>query len=151
MNVGSRHLQQVIEQLLYIIQVNALINIDFADILSLFRTRGKFALGVVDGSSGANIHELVRQAIHHPLTSLTENYRATGILVFAEAGEDFDLENLTQATDFVNEITEEGTQVIFGMNTLPDNPPLRIIVLATGIKPIEKKFNSKGPFKDGRY
>lgn len=136
MKVGSQHLQQVIEQLLYVIQANALINIDFADILSLFRTHGKFALGVVESSAGVGIGELVHQAIHHPLTSVAENYRATGILVFTEAGEDFDLDNLRQATQFIDEMSSEDTQVIFGMNSLPGNHPLRITLLATGIKPV---------------
>lgn len=134
MNVGSQHLQQVIEQLLHVVQVNALINIDFADILSLFRTHGKFALGVVESAGGADIKALIRQAIHHPLTSLTTNYSATGILVFAEAGDDFDLDNLSIATEFIDEISNEDTQVIVGINSMPGNHPLRVTVLATGIK-----------------
>lgn len=136
MSVGSQHLQQVIEQLLHIVQVNALINIDFADILSLFRTHGKFAMGVVDSAGSTDIKALVHQAIHHPLTSVATHYNATGILVFAEAGEDFDLDNLNQATEFIDEISGEDTQVILGVNSMTGNHPLRITVLATGIKPI---------------
>jgi cell division protein FtsZ len=138
MNVGSQYLQKVIEQLLHVVQVNALINVDFADILSLFRTHGQFALGVVDSSIGADINSLIRDAIHHPLTCIAPNYKATGILVFAEAGEDFDLGNLTMATEFVDEISSDDTQVIFGVNSVEGDYPLRITVLATGIRAPEK-------------
>lgn len=138
MNVGSQYLQKVIEQLLHVVQVNALINIDFADILSLFRTHGQFALGVVDSAIGADINSLIRDAIHHPLTCIAPNYKATGILVFAEAGEDFDLGNLTTATEFIDEISSDDTQVIFGVNSVEGDYPLRITVLATGIRSPEK-------------
>lgn len=138
MNVGSQYLQKVIEQLLHVVQVNALINVDFADILSLFRTHGQFALGVVDSAIGADINSLIRDAIHHPLTCIAPNYKATGILVFAEAGEDFDLGNLTTATEFIDEISSEDTQVIFGLNSVEGDYPLRITVLATGIRASEK-------------
>lgn len=138
MNVGSQYLQKVIEQLLHVVQVNALINIDFADILSLFRTHGQFALGVVDSAIGADINSLIREAIHHPLTCIAPNYKATGILVFAEAGEDFDLGNLTMATEFIDEISSDDTQVIFGVNSVEGDYPLRITVLATGIRAPEK-------------
>lgn len=138
MNVGSQYLQKVIEQLLHVVQVNALINIDFADILSLFRTHGQFALGVVDSAIGADVNSLIRDAIHHPLTCIAPNYKATGILVFAEAGEDFDLGNLTTATEFIDEISSEDTQVIFGVNSVEGDYPLRITVLATGIRAPEK-------------
>lgn len=146
MNVGSQYLQQIIEQLLHVIQVNALINIDFADILSLFRTHGKFALGTVKDTGGVNIKDLVHQAIHHPLTSIADKYSATGVMVFTEAGEDFDLDNLGQATEFIDEICNEDTQVIFGMNSLPGNQPLTITVLATGITPAIKNDIPVLPF-----
>ena len=136
MRVGSQHLQQVIEQLLHVVQVNSLINIDFADILSLFRTHGKFAMGVVDSAGSTDIKALVRQAIHHPLTSLATHYSATGILVFAEAGEGFDLNNLSLATEFIDEISCEDTQVILGIHSMTGSHSLRITVLATGIKPV---------------
>lgn len=145
MNVGSQYLQKVIEQLLHVVQVNALINIDFADILSLFRTHGQFALGVVDSAIGADVNSLIRDAIHHPLTCIAPNYKATGILVFAEAGEDFDLGNLTTATEFIDEISSDDTQVIFGVNSVEGDYPLRITVLATGIRAPEK-VQASNPF-----
>lgn len=137
MKVGSQHLQQFIEQLLHVVQANSLINVDFADILSLFRTAGKFAMGVVGSLDGANIKELVHQAIHNPLTCIDTPWKATGILVFAEAGEDFNLDNLSHATDYIDEISDERTEVILGINSMTGNHPLTITVLATGIKPVE--------------
>jgi len=137
MKVGSQHLQQFIEQLLHVVQVNSLINVDFADILSLFRTTGKFAMGVVGSSGGENIKELIHQAIYHPLTSIDSPYRATGVLVFAEAGENFNLDNLNQATDYIDEISDERTEVILGINSMTGSHPLTITVLATGIRLVE--------------
>lgn len=145
MNVGSKHLKKVIEQLLHVVQVNALINIDFADILSLFRTNGQFALGVVDSSSGSDINTLIRQAIQHPLSNIANAYKATGILVFAEAGQNFDLGNLSLATEFIDEVSNDDTQVIFGVNSLEGDHPLRITVLATGIRTDERP-QVKPPF-----
>lgn len=140
MNAGSQYLQEVIEQLLQIVQVNTLINVDFADIISLFSTHGKFAMGIVNSAGRTDIKELVHQAIHHPLTSIDANYKATGILVFAEAGDDFDLDDLSQATEFIDKISCEDTQVIFGVHSIPGDHSLKITVLATGIK--SAKINS---------
>lgn len=139
LNMGAKHLALIIERLLHIIQTNALINIDFSDILAVFKSRGQFAMGVAQGEGGQELKSLVKLAIQHPLTEFSKSYSADGIIVYVEANEEFNLSSLAQASDYVSEISNDKTEIIVGINCTAGNHPITVTILAAGINTIVEK------------
>lgn len=125
----------IIEQLVNIVQSNALINIDFADLLAIFNTHGKFSMGIASGSDDQDLASLVKQAVNHPLVEPLDNYTADGIVIYIEAGEDFDLDTLTKASDYAAHISHEKTEIIMGFNCSPGMQAIKVTILVAGIKP----------------
>lgn len=136
---GANHLQLIIKQLMHIIETNSLINVDFADIRTLFSYQGSFAMGTIQSHSNQDLFSLIQQVLRHPLVELSPPYTAKGILLFIDAGDGFNLDELFQASDYMKEISDEKTEVIMGINNTPSSSGISVTVLATGIIKKEHK------------
>lgn len=110
------------------------INLDFADICTIMRDKGYAHIGIGSAKGQGRAVEAVRQAVNNQLTETTI-YNATGLIIYYQAGTDFAVEEIKDATNLVHDVLEDDANIIWGVNLSPDlGDRLDVVVIATGFK-----------------
>jgi cell division protein FtsZ len=110
------------------------INLDFADICTIMRDKGYAHIGIGSAKGQGRAVEAVRQAVNNQLTETTI-YNATGLIIYYQAGNDFAVEEIKDATNLVHDVLEDDANIIWGVNLSPDlGDRLDVVVIATGFK-----------------
>lgn len=148
-NVLTRAAKSIAE----IITVAGEINVDFEDVRTVMQDAGAAVMGsaIMEGDDRAR--RAAEAAITSPLLNNTNIFGARYILLSISAGndEEFQMEELEEITEFVQERAGEDAEIIFGM-AYDDNlgKSLSVTVIATGFsnneqdtKPVQKKSLNK--------
>lgn len=115
-----------------------LINLDFADICTIMRDKGYAHIGIGSAKGPGRAVDAVRQAVNNTLTDTTI-YHATGMIINYQAGVDFEVDEIRDATNLVREVLEDNANIIFGVNIVPDlGDRLDVVVIATGFQAIRQ-------------
>ena len=110
------------------------INIDFADIKTVFSYKGKAYMGIGEAKGDETLEDAVRQAIDNPLTE-TQIEHAKGVIFNVTGGEDLSLTEISSAIQIINDKIDGEANVMFGTvidKTLKDE--VKVTVIATGIE-----------------
>lgn len=126
-------LRQAIQGISDIILTPGLINVDFADVMTIMRNTGRavMGIGVVSGEGGAI--EAAKKAISNPLLENSSIEGARGILINITGGIDLSLSDVQDAASIIYDSAHEGANIIFGAVINPDvDEEVRITIIATG-------------------
>ena len=124
-------LQQAVQGITDLINLPALINLDFADVQTVMIDKGVAHIGIGEGKGDDKAMEAVQQAVSSPLLETT--IEGSSHVIINVSG-DISLMDANDAATYVQNMTGEDTNIIFG--ALYDDKEadyVRITVIATGL------------------
>ena len=125
-------LQQAVQGITDLINVPSLINLDFADISTVMKDKGLAHIGIGSAKGDDKAIEAVKVAVASPLLETTIN-GASHVIINISG--DISLFDAYDAANYVQELTGEDANVIFGAKsdeTMSDE--VTITVIATGLE-----------------
>ena len=125
-------LQQAVQGITDLINLPALINLDFADVQTVMTDKGIAHIGIGEARGDDKAMEAVQIAVASPLLETTIQ-GATHVIINISG--DISLMDANDAASYVQELTGEDTNIIFGAmydDTVADY--CRITVIATGLQ-----------------
>ena len=135
-------LQQAVQGITDLINLQALINLDFADVQTVMRDKGIAHIGIGEARGDDKAMEAVQQAVSSPLLETTIK-GATHVIINISG--DISLMDANDAASYVQELTGEDSNIIFGAmydDSVADYA--RITVIATGLSDLEAKSTPFG-------
>ena len=124
-------LQQAVQGITDLINLPALINLDFADVQTVMTDKGIAHIGIGEARGDDKAMEAVQQAVSSPLLETTIK-GATHVIINISG--DISLMDANDAASYVQELTGEDTNIIFGAmydDSVADYA--KITVIATGL------------------
>ncbi len=113
---------------------NALINLDFADVVTIMKNTGIAHMGVGRASGEKRAEDAVKMAISSPLLETTID-GARGILINITGGTDLSLFEANNAASLVSDAVDPNANIIFGVMIDPEmKDEVSITVIATGFE-----------------
>jgi len=111
-----------------------LINLDFADVLTVMREKGKAMMGRGEASGAKRVLDAAVAAISNPLIEDPSINRASGLIISITGGRDLMLFVIDEATTRIREAVDEDANIIVGA-TFDESLDgiVRVSVVATGI------------------
>jgi cell division protein FtsZ len=111
-----------------------LINLDFADVLTVMREKGKAMMGRGEASGEKRVLNAAIAAISNPLIEDPSIKRASGLIISITGGKDLTLFEIEEAASRIREEVDQNANVIVGA-TFDDSLDgiVRVSVVATGI------------------
>lgn len=142
-------LQQAVKGITDLINVEALINLDFADVKTVMENKGIAHIGIGMATGDDKAIEAVKQAVNSPLLETTIN-GATDIIINISG--EISLFDTRDAVAFVRDITGDEVNIIFGATCDDRNPDTcTITVIATGINELNAARPAVNTVGAGRY
>lgn len=125
-----------------LITMPGLINLDFADIVTIMSKMGKAMMGTGEASGENRAIHAAEAAISNPLLDHTSMKGARGVLINITGGMDMTLFEVDEAANRIREEVDGDANIIFGSTFNPSlEGKIRITVVATGID-IESNKNA---------
>ena len=125
-------LQQSVQGITDLINVPALINLDFADVQTVMKDKGIAHIGIGAAKGDDKANEAVQKAVTSPLLETT--IEAASHIIINIAG-DIGLMEANEAASYVQELAGEGANIIFGARFDDSEPDTcTITVIATGLE-----------------
>ncbi len=124
-------LKQAVQGITDLINLPALINLDFADVQTVMTDKGVAHIGIGEGKGDDKALEAVQQAVASPLLETTIN-GATHVIINISG--DISLMDANDAASYVQNLTGEDANIIFGAmydDSIPD--VAKVTVIATGL------------------
>lgn len=124
-------LQQSVQGITDLINVPALINLDFADVTTVMKDKGIAHIGIGSAKGDEKASEAVQMAVTSPLLETTIN-GASHVIINITG--DISLMEANEAASYVQELAGDDANIIFGArydDTYPDE--CTITVMATGL------------------
>jgi cell division protein FtsZ len=111
-----------------------LINLDFADVLSIMREKGKAMMGRGEASGAKRVLKAAVAAISNPLIEDPSIKRASGLIISITGGHDLTLFEVDEAASRIREEADPDANIIVGA-TFDESLEgiVRVSVVATGI------------------
>ena len=128
-------LQQAVQGITDLINLPALINLDFADVQTVMTDKGIAHIGIGEARGDDKAMEAVQQAVSSPLLETTIK-GATHVIINISG--DISLMDANDAASYVQELTGEDANIIFGAMYA------RITVIATGLSDNAQASNPFG-------
>lgn len=134
-------LRQGVQSISELINVTALVNLDFADVKSIMADAGYAHMGVGVATGRDKAEQAARVAISSPLIE-TSMENARGVIISITGSNDIGLEEVEQASSIISEMAHPDATIIWGAQ-LDDNleDTIRVTVVATGLG--DEKKNDK--------
>ena len=130
-------LQQAVQGITDLINVPAVINLDFADVQTVMKDKGIAHIGIGEGKGDDKAMEAVKMAVESPLLETTIS-GATHVI--KNISGDITLADATDAASYEQELAGDDVNIIFGaMYDESKSDSCTITVIATGL---EDKANS---------
>jgi cell division protein FtsZ len=115
-----------------------LINLDFADVLSVMREKGKAMMGRGEASGDKRVLNAAIAAISNPLIENPSIKRASGLIVSITGGRDLTLFEVDEAATRIRDEADPDANIIVGATFDADlDGVVRVSVVATGIDNVE--------------
>ena len=132
-DIADDVLRQGVQSISELINVTALVNLDFADVKAIMANAGyaHMGVGVATGKDKAEI--AARAAITSPLIE-TSMDNASGVIISITGSSDIGLEEVELASSIISEMAHPDATIIWGAqldDTLDD--AIRVTVVATGL------------------
>ena len=136
-------LRQGVQSISELIQTAGDINLDFADVLTVMKDAGFAHMGVGSAEGKDRAELAAKAAVDSPLLE-TSIEGARGVLVNIAAPEDFDFDEMEQATSTVSSLVSPDATIIWGYSLSEEmGDSVRVTVIATGLT-ADSNSTSKG-------
>ena len=135
-------LQQAVQGITDLINLPALINLDFADVQTVMKDKGMAHIGIGNAKGDEKAIEAVKLAVASPLLETTIN-GATHVIINISG--DISLMDANDAASYVQDLAGEDANIIFGAKfdeTMTDEAT--ITVIATGLETAAPKQTAGG-------
>ncbi len=130
-------LQQAVQGITDLINVPAIINLDFADVSTVMKEKGIAHIGIGNGKGDDKATDAVKMAVDSPLLETQVN-GATDVIINISG--DITLTDASEASEYVRQLAGDDVNVIFGaMYDESKTDTCTVTVIATGI---EDKINN---------
>ena len=141
-------LQQAVQGITDLINVPAVINLDFADVQTVMKDKGIAHIGIGVGKGDDKASEAVKMAVESPLLE-TNISGATHVIINVSG--DITLADASDAASYVQELAGDEVNIIFGaMYDESKSDMCSITVIATGLEdatlPTNKPVSGFGTF-----
>lgn len=140
-------LQQAVQGITDLINMPAIINLDFADVQTVMKDKGIAHIGIGTGKGDDKAAEAAKMAVESPLLETTIT-GATHVIINVSG--DISLADASDASDYVRNLTGDEVNIIFGaMYDSSMTDTCNVTIIATGI---EEKAGRQGGglgFKSG--
>ena len=124
-------LQQAVQGITDLINVPAVINLDFADVQTVMRGKGVAHIGIGFGKGDDKAMEAIKMAVESPLLETTIK-GATDVIINVSG--DISMYDADDAANYVQQIAGEDINIIFGAMYDDSQPDAcKITVIATGL------------------
>ena len=124
-------LQQAVQGITDLINVPAVINLDFADVQTVMKDKGIAHIGIGVGKGDDKASEAIKMAVESPLLETTIS-GATDVIINVSG--DITLADANDAASYVQELTGDDVNIIFGaMYDETKTDSCTITVIATGL------------------
>ncbi|MCQ2539348.1 MAG: cell division protein FtsZ [Acetatifactor sp.] len=124
-------LQQAVQGITDLINVPAVINLDFADVQTVMKDKGIAHIGIGEGKGDDKALDAVKMAVESPLLETTI---AGATHVIINVSGDITLADASDAAGFVQDIAGDDVNIIFGaMYDASKTDSCTVTVIATGI------------------
>ena len=125
-------LQQAVQGITDLINLPALINLDFADVQTVMKDKGLAHIGIGTAKGDEKATEAVRMAVESPLLDTTIN-GATHVIINISG--DISLMDANAASTYVKDLAGDSVNIIFGAKYDESKPDeATITVIATGLE-----------------
>lgn len=139
-------LQQAVQGITDLINLPALINLDFADVQTVMTEKGIAHIGIGTARGDDKALEAVKQAVTSPLLETTIN-GATDVIINVSG--DISLIDANEAASYVQDLVGEEANVIFGaMYDSSNSDEVSITVIATGLQDAGSKSVIPGAYRN---
>ena len=137
-------LLQAVKGITDLINIPAIINLDFADVQTVMKDKGIAHIGIGEGKGETKAIDAVKMAVESPLLETSLSNGATHVIINITG--DITLLDANDAATYVQELTGDDVNIIFGAqddDTKPDT--CSITVIATGLESVAPttKFTSR--------
>ncbi len=127
-------LQQAVQGITDLINIPAVINLDFADVQTVMKDKGIAHIGIGEGKGDAKAMDAVKMAVESPLLETTIT-GATHVIINISG--DISLADANEAATYVQELAGEDVTIIFGaMYDDTKSDACSITVIATGLEDV---------------
>ena len=135
-------LRQGVQSISELINVTAMVNLDFADVTAVMKDAGYAHMGVGVANGRDKAETAAQKAIHSPLIE-TSMENASGVIISIVGSMDIGLEEVEQASTIISDMAHPDATIIWGAQ-LDENleDEMRITVVATGLGEDSKKDKS---------
>ena len=124
-------LQQAVQGITDLINVPAVINLDFADVQTVMKDKGIAHIGIGSGKGDEKASEAVKMAVESPLLETKINGASSVIINISG---DITLQDASDASEYVRQLAGNDVNIIFGaMYDESQTESCTITVIATGI------------------
>lgn len=125
-------LQQAVQGITDLINVPAVINLDFADVQTVMKDKGIAHIGIGEGKGDDKASEAVKMAVESPLLETTIS-GASHVIINVSG--DITLADASDAASYVQELAGDEVNIIFGaMYDETKSDTCSITVIATGLE-----------------
>ncbi len=132
-DIADDVLRQGVQSITELINVTALVNLDFADVSAIMSGAGYAHMGVGYATGRDKAEQAARAAISSPLIE-TSMDNAKGVIISITGSEDIGLEEVELASSIISDMAHPDATIIWGAKfdeTLED--AIRVTVVATGL------------------
>ena len=140
-------LQQAVQGITDLINVPAVINLDFADVQTVMKDKGVAHIGIGTGKGDDKASEAVKMAVESPLLETTIN-GASHVIINVSG--DITLTDASDAASYVQDLAGDDVNIIFGaMYDASKSDTCTITVIATGLDEVPQNRMSSLGYKSG--
>ena len=136
--VADDVLRHGVQSISDLINVDGLINLDFADVTSIMKDAGQAHMGVGRASGKDKAADAASAAISSPLLETSIN-GAKGVIINITGSPDMGLDEVDLAASMVRDVAHPDANIIWGVALDPSfNDEMQITVIATDFDGVEK-------------
>lgn len=140
-------LQQAVQGITDLINMPAIINLDFADVQTVMKDKGIAHIGIGTGKGDDKAAEAAKMAVESPLLETTIT-GATHVIINVSG--DISLADASDASDYVRNLTGDDVNIIFGaMYDSSMTDTCNVTIIATGIEEKTARQGAGLGFKSG--
>ena len=129
-----------------VINIHGEINVDMNDVKTVMRDSGLAIMGSASASGENRALKAIEAAIESPLLNDNDIHGANHVLLYMTFlnDEEAELDEITSINDYVQEAAGNGTNIIWGYGTDPNQEEeIRVTVVATGFNSMEEMQEKK--------
>jgi len=134
--VADEILMQCIKGMTEIITKPGLVNLDYADLMTIMKGGGVAMIGIGESDEDRDrIEYALTEALESPLLGEVDLSHARGVLVRVVGGSDLTISEAEKAAELVGEKVNPSARIIWGCSIEPDlEKTVRVLLVITGVK-----------------